>query len=283
MYGEVPKGEDLKKLDADFIKECLKQYKTIDSSANVHIDFAWRYFYNNDLPTAMKRFNQAWLLDPEIPDSYFGFAALTEMSGDLSGSERLYKMGIAKDETKKRTPICYQRIADCKEQLKDFRGTIDAYTKLSQVNPSNSFAFKKIGYFEMEMRHPNEAISAYSNAIELDASDAVTYNNRAYLYQTQKDYKKAIADYSKAINLDSKYISAYVNRGMTEIAINNVQAAKEDFQTCVQLDPKAGELWRFLGLSKVKLNDLKGACVDFETAKKLGDKGAIELIKKICL
>src|SRR5437868_5785633 len=74
MYGEVQKNDELKKIDDDFKKACLVQFKTIDSAVSVQIDNAWRYFYNNDLKTAMKRFNQAWLLNPEFPDSYFGFA-----------------------------------------------------------------------------------------------------------------------------------------------------------------------------------------------------------------
>ena len=43
----------------------------LDSSVNVYTNYAWRYFYKNDLKTAMKRFNQSWLLNPEYPDSCF--------------------------------------------------------------------------------------------------------------------------------------------------------------------------------------------------------------------
>jgi len=151
MYGEVSKSEAYKKIDNDFIKKCLNQYGTIDSSVNFHTDMAWRYFYNNDLKSAMKRFNQAWLLNPEFPDSYFGFAALLEMQKSNVDAERFYKIALQKDKSKLRSVICYQRIADCKEQLHDIKGTIDAYTMISEINPTNSFAFKKIGYFQMEL------------------------------------------------------------------------------------------------------------------------------------
>lgn len=33
----------------------------------------WKYFYNGDMATAMKRFNQAWMFDHDNPEAYWGF------------------------------------------------------------------------------------------------------------------------------------------------------------------------------------------------------------------
>jgi len=282
MYGEVVKSNAYKELDEDFRKECLEKFKTIDSSVFVQIDHAWRYYYHNDLKTAMKRFNQAWLLNPQFPDSYFGFAAIVDTTGNPTDAERFYKMGLDKDKNKDRAKICYQRIADCKEQLQDFKGTLQAYTKLSEIDPTNAFTFEKIGYFQMQSGNSQAAITAYAKAIELDPTDAVTYNNRGYLYQMNKNFKDAMADYNKAIELDSKYIGAYVNRGLTEMEMKDNQTAKKDFETCVQLDSKAGELRRFLGLAELNLNDKSNACRNFELAKTLGDTQAGNIIKQYC-
>ncbi len=238
MYGEVRKSEEYKKIDDLFIKESLEKFRTVDSAVYVQIDYSWRYFYHNDLKTAMKRFNQAWLLNPEFPDSYFGFAALLEMQKNRPEAERFYKMALEKDKGNERAKICYQRIADCKEQLHDIEGTIEAYTRLTEINPANSFAFNKIGFYEMEKGNFTPAIKAFAKAIELDSTDATTYNNRGYLFQTNKSYINAISDYTKAIHLNPKYISAYVNRGITEMLINKNQGAKKDFEMSVQLDPR---------------------------------------------
>lgn len=282
MYGGTEKSKEHKEIDEEFIQDCLKQFGSIDSSVNVQIDNAWRYYYNNDLKTAMKRFNQAWLLNPDFPDSYFGFASLLETQNKSKGAIRFYKLGIEKDNKNNRTEICYQRIADCKEQLNDINGTIKAYEEITKINPDNSFAFKKIGYFQMQSKNTQKAIDAYNKAIKLDPNDAMTFNNRAYLNQTLQNYQLAIDDYSKAIELNPKYISALVNRGITEMQINQFKEAKSDFEQCVILDPKAGELRRFLGLAKLNLNEVSGACSDFELALKLGDMNASELIKENC-
>jgi tetratricopeptide (TPR) repeat protein len=282
MYGGVEKSKEHKEIDKEFIQDCLKQFGSVDSSVNVQIDNAWRYFYNDDLETAMKRFNQAWLLNPEFPDSYFGFASLLEMQNKANEASRYYNLGIEKDKSGNRTEICYQRIADCKEQLNDIEATIKAYESIALVNPNNSFAFKKIGYFQMQSKNTQVAIDAYDKAIKLDPKDALTYNNRAYLNQTLQNHQLAIDDYSKAIELNPSYISALVNRGITEMQINKFKEAKSDFEQCVILDPKAGELRRFLGLAKLNLNELSEACSDFELAKQMGDPIASQLINENC-
>jgi len=282
MYGEVEKSKEHKKIDQDFIQECLDQFGSIDSSVIVYTDIAWRYYYNNSLETAMKRFNQVWILNPDFPDAYFGFAALMETEGKDTEAKRFYKIGLAKDVKLERAPICYQRIADCKEQLNDIKGTIAAYEQIVKRNPNNVFAYKKIGYFQMELGYTEEAFKAYNKAIQLDPNDAMTYNNRAYLNQTINNLQAAIDDYSKAIELNPNYISALVNRGITEMQLNHFQKAKKDFEKCIQLDPKAGELWRFLGISKLNLNEKTGACKDFNSALELGDQIAGQLINENC-
>ncbi len=282
MYGEVPKSDEIKKIDDDFRKECLKEYKTLDSSVNVQIYFGWSYYYHDTLKTAMKRFNQAWLLNPEFPDSYFGFAALLETQGNKKDADRFYKLGMEKDTKKDRAEICLGKIADIKEHLKDIKGAIDAHKRIVEINPNNSLAFKKIGFLSDQIGDTATALLGYNKAIELDPTDAMTYNNRAYFYQVKKNYSAAITDYTKAIEIDSKYISAYVNRGITEVEMNNNLAAKKDFEVCVQLDSKDAGLRRFLGLAKLNLKDKSGACQDFQLARQLGDPQAAELIKQNC-
>lgn len=234
------------------------------------------------MTTAMKRFNQVWLLNPEFPDAYFGFAALSEMNGNQADADRFYQLGIKKDVQQLRAPVCYQRIADCKEQLKDTKGTLNAYIRLSEISPDNAFAFKKIGYFQMEQGNDEQALKAYSKAIELDPKDAVTFSNRANLYQSAKDYPKAIADYTKAIQLDTTDFSTYANRGVIYMEIKSYKEAKKDFETCVRLDSNEDGLWKLLGLAELNLGNKAAACKNFNLAKQLGDAEADGLIAEHC-
>src|SRR5689334_1911909 len=96
MFGDkCTKSGSLKKADAKFIKTEVKRYGTPDSAANVYVAMAWSHFYRKDPETAMKRFNQAWLLNRNEPGVYFGFGHLTRyaFSKDPLEAEKYYKLG----------------------------------------------------------------------------------------------------------------------------------------------------------------------------------------------
>ena len=87
MYGEVKKCEEQIRLDNDFLKTCDQKYKTRKEASKYFTEKAWGYFYKNDLETSMKRFNQAWLLDKENYETYWGF-------GNILGKKQMYKESI---------------------------------------------------------------------------------------------------------------------------------------------------------------------------------------------
>lgn len=282
MYGDVEKDERYKKIDDDFRKAMISQYGSVDNAVNEYLNMAWALFYRNDLTTAMRRFNQAWLLNPDFPDTYFGFAAILEMQGKNAEATRFYLSGIKKDRDKERTVICYRQIAECKEQLNDLSGAVESITKIKMLKPDSTFVYKKLGHLYMKQGESKLAMEAYGKAIELDPNDAETFHNRAYLYQAMEEYLRAILDFDKSIRIDTTYVGAYVGRGIVEMKTGNFGAAILDFQISTRLDPKSGEIRRLLGLAKLNNNNKQGACDDFKLAKELGDPVADEIINEYC-
>ena len=282
MYGKVEKDESFKKAVASLRKDMIEKFGSVDEAVNDVLDKAWVLFFRNDLETAMIYFNQAWSLNPDFPDAYFGFAALLEMQRQYVEAIRFYQSGAEKDKDNQRSIICLLRIADCKEQLNDLRGAIDALSKIRNFNSDNPIVFKKSGYLYMKMGQRTASLEAYTKAIELDPNDAVSFHNRAYVYQMMEDNTKAITDYTRSVILDPTFVSSYVNRGILEMQRGNFDASIQDFQTGIRLDPKKGEIRRLLGLAKLNVNDKQGACDDFKIAKELGDPLAGEIINEYC-
>ena len=282
MFGEVEKDERFVKLDDDFRKTTLEKFGNLDSAVVDYINKAWGYLYQNELETAMIRFNQAWLLNNEFPDVYYGFAALLDLLGNNVEANRFYSIGIEKDTDNQRAAICFQRIAECKENLNDIKGAVLAYSKICQLKPEEAYFFKKTGYLEMKLGNNFSAMNAYNMAIQLDPDDPATYYNRANLHQSMENYTRAIYDYTRCIKIDPTYFSAYVNRGILEMKRGNISAGKQDFLTSTRLDDKSAEAWRLLGVAKLSLNDKEGACQDFKKAKELLDTVVDELINQYC-
>jgi len=99
MYGEIVKSAEYQKADEQFKAHCIKQFGSLHDAAIAHINFAWEYIGKDEMDTALRRFNQAWLLDSNLSDSYFGFSFLMKHQNNQAESERFYNMGMAKDET----------------------------------------------------------------------------------------------------------------------------------------------------------------------------------------
>ena len=97
MYGGVEKNAAMLKADETFIAAILAKGITRAQGSDDAVKLGWEYFRRHDIPTAMKRFNQAWLLDPGNGNAFHGFAiVLMDRDGDAARADDLFKQGIAK-------------------------------------------------------------------------------------------------------------------------------------------------------------------------------------------
>ncbi len=100
MYGEREKTVEMKNADAELIAAVEKLGLTRPEAAKRAIQTGWSYWEKRDLATAMLRFNQAWLLDPENGNAYHGFALVTS---DRRGAP--VSIGGIKEE-RRRSGVC---------------------------------------------------------------------------------------------------------------------------------------------------------------------------------
>src|SRR5659263_21881 len=70
-YGNVKKNQKYIDIDNKFIDEVVKQFGSRKEAAKNSVGYGWDYFQRGDITNAMKRFNQAWLLDSTLIDTYW--------------------------------------------------------------------------------------------------------------------------------------------------------------------------------------------------------------------
>lgn len=118
MYGEREKTAEMKSADAAFVASIEKQGLSRQEGAKQVIQSGWSYWAKRDLVTAMSRFNQAWLLDPENGNAYHGFALVTSVrSGSPSEVERLFLLAISKSRVDPVVFVDYGRFLWTQKQL----------------------------------------------------------------------------------------------------------------------------------------------------------------------
>jgi tetratricopeptide (TPR) repeat protein len=100
MYGGMDRQSipELKKADDAFIQSTSSMYGGRERAAKEWVDGAFGYFRQQNLELAMRRFNQAWLLDPKNPEVYWGFGAILHERhlpfGSYDMQKRAYDLGF---------------------------------------------------------------------------------------------------------------------------------------------------------------------------------------------
>jgi tetratricopeptide (TPR) repeat protein len=262
MYGHIQKSEEIKKIDNEFIEYCLKEYKDLPEASEAHVRFAWGYFYKNDLSTAIKRFNQAWLLDSTNCDCYFGFAAYMKLKGDSIQSDNYFKMGKAHDSENIGLKKYYLSLAFLYEDKGLINKSIELHKLILILDSAYTPSIKQLGYLYMNIKDSTNSIKYFNKAIKLNPKDSLSYLNRGWLYYENKLYNNAISDYSRAIEIQPTYISAYANRAFAYVAIGEYGKAIEDYNKCLNLVPEKdyGEFYYYIGETMIKNNDKIGGC-----------------------
>lgn len=147
-YGDVEKTPEQKKADRQLIDAYVAQTGSREKGSELIIKRGFDYLYKGDLKTAMYRFNQAWLLNPQNPNVYWGFGAVYFSLGDFDKALEQYDEGLKADENNSniltdKATIYMTRYMDGKSE-KDYTQALSLFKKSYSINPTNQNTLFKI-------------------------------------------------------------------------------------------------------------------------------------------
>ena len=96
MFGKQKKTADQKRADEEYIKYMTRHYRSRAAGADATAKLGWNTYYSGDCSTAIKRFNQAWLLDPDNQLALWGFASICVSRGQYDEAVRYLELAIEK-------------------------------------------------------------------------------------------------------------------------------------------------------------------------------------------
>ncbi len=97
MYGQpgIPRPENLKKADEDFIRDATFRFGNRQAASRALAEQGWESVRKKTLDVAMRRFNEAWLLNPKNYQAFWGFGAVLSEQGKLA--EAIEQLETARD------------------------------------------------------------------------------------------------------------------------------------------------------------------------------------------
>lgn len=99
MYGGVDRSAaaDLRAADDKLIAGATESFGSRAGAARAWVEQGYRYYQADRLDMAMRRFNQAWLLDPKNPEVYTGFAAVLHDQGKFCDAMNMMDRALSLD------------------------------------------------------------------------------------------------------------------------------------------------------------------------------------------
>ncbi|HEY7321660.1 MAG TPA: hypothetical protein VIE89_29185 [Candidatus Binatia bacterium] len=108
MFGQpgITRPENLKKLDEDFIRDATFRYGNRQAASRALAEQGWESVRKKMLDVAMRRFNEAWLLNPKNYQAFWGFGAVLSQQDKLvEAIEQLETARELIDDPKQRSAL----------------------------------------------------------------------------------------------------------------------------------------------------------------------------------
>ena len=93
MYGGLPRTSQEKSADEAFIAE-MDKLGSRETAIKKMLQFGQEFYNKGDFKAAIRRFNQAWLLDSNNKEVFFNFAIVMDAEGKFDEAIKFYKKAL---------------------------------------------------------------------------------------------------------------------------------------------------------------------------------------------
>jgi len=170
-YGNIPKTKEQNDADQELIKTYTAQEGTRLKASELLVKLGFDYLYKRDLKTAMYRFNQAWLLDPENPNVFWGFGAVYFSFGDFQNAIKQYDEGLKLNDNSSniltdKASIYFTKYMNSQDE-KDYNSAIALFKKSYFIDPKNQNTLFKTSACYFVKKDCNNAWKYYNECKQL--------------------------------------------------------------------------------------------------------------------
>jgi Tfp pilus assembly protein PilF len=169
MYGGSGPRDDpaAQAQDEKLIADLIQRYGSRQAAAQKMLELGGRYFQAGNYAMAMRNFNQAWLLTPNSPDPFWGFAIVYDDQGKSCDAKAMIDRALSLNLSKP------AELADA--------GRIYTYCAISDASLG---AADRQQYFE-------RAEELYFRAVSMASDNPYIYGSWAIAHYWQGDYADA--------------------------------------------------------------------------------------------
>lgn len=155
MYGGMDRSTipELKAGDEKLIADTTNHYGTREKASAAFVNNGFVYYQRDDLTNAMRRFNQAWLLNPRNPEVYAGFGSVLHDKGGNCEAMQMMERAIELNPPRFQGihPDAARLITLCavsdkgltsEAKFKLFERSESLYKKAEEIEPNKRYVYR---------------------------------------------------------------------------------------------------------------------------------------------
>lgn len=201
MFGQpaIKRPEDLKKADDLFIKAVVAKYGDRDAASSAAVAQGWSAIRSGKPATAMRYFNEGWLLSPDNPGAFWGFGAILSEQGRLAEAIEQLETAqeLLRDDAKQRV----QLLADIGAVRSAYAASLPRDRELERAQQFSA------------------ANQRFAASLEIDPDHAPAWREWAISLYHQERYSEALIKASRARELKAESFPAdFLNKLTSKIA-----------------------------------------------------------------
>jgi tetratricopeptide (TPR) repeat protein len=245
MYNNIEKPADIVAIDKQFILEQTARCGSVDSASREFAGLGWYYLMTKQEKTAIRRFNQAWLLDSTNAESFFGFAAYTEITDPKSKQINKYvRMGKKRDKDGRTEEDYRLLLARTLIANGRYQRCIELCDLAISSSSENKTAYAWRGKAWLSLKDYKKAYEDLVYATKLGFSNSYHFNDLGYSCEMIGKTDKAFEYYKTSMELDSTFINPIYNTALLHKKLGNMKEALEYVEKCISMKPDHAQFKR---------------------------------------
>ncbi len=162
----------------------------------------------------------------------------------------------------------------CKFEIKDYKGAIDDFMKVLEINPSIGETYFNMGYTHLvsDTSKKAKSIEYFNVAIEKGYTEAFVYYYKGLAQMFSADYVNALESFTKAIEKDSKSALAFHERGSAKLMLNDFPGAVLDYRAALNLQSNMIFAYNNMGTAHTKAKEYPDAINSYTAAVTMDPK-----------
>jgi len=160
-------------------------------------------------------------------------------------------------------------LADCHSRDQDFKAALDAYDKVTALEPSIAEAHNNRGLVLERLGRPADALASYERALALDGNLSDAHVNRGNALQLLRRHDQALAAYDRAVTLSPASAEAWLGRGNVLHELKRHDEALAAYGEALARCPDLPPAWLGRGNVFCKLKRYEEALAAYDKASTL--------------